>query len=79
MFSLKDRLKEILIRDNIIKKEDLDRALAEQKQSGGELSKILVRLKLINGTKGLLTIAHMPECHVAVCSKQFVNHARVTA
>ncbi len=48
MFPLKDRLKEILIRDNILKPEDLERALEEQKKSGGELSKILVRLKLIN-------------------------------
>ncbi len=48
MFSLKDRLKEILIRDNIIKPEDLERALEEQKRTGQPLSKILVNLKLIN-------------------------------
>jgi type IV pilus assembly protein PilB len=48
MFSLRERLQEILIRDNIIKKEDLDKALEEQKVSGGELSKILVRLNLIS-------------------------------
>ena len=48
MPSFKDRLKEILIRDNLIKNEDLDKALAEQKTSGEELSKILVRLKLID-------------------------------
>ncbi len=48
MFSLKERLKEILIRDNIIKQEDLDRALEEQKLRGGELSKILVKMGLIN-------------------------------
>ncbi|MFA5060358.1 MAG: ATPase, T2SS/T4P/T4SS family [Candidatus Omnitrophota bacterium] len=48
MFSLKDRLKEILIQDNIIKQEDLDKALADQKENGGELSKILVKLGLIS-------------------------------
>ncbi len=48
MFSLKERLQEILIRDNVIKKEDLDNALAEQNQHGGELSKILVKLNLIS-------------------------------
>ncbi|MDP2653784.1 MAG: ATPase, T2SS/T4P/T4SS family [Candidatus Omnitrophota bacterium] len=48
MSSLKERLQEILIRDNIIKQEDLDRALEEQKKHGGELSKILVKLKLIS-------------------------------
>lgn len=48
MFSLKERLKEILIRNNIIKQEDLDRALEEQKKQGGDLSKILVKMGLIN-------------------------------
>jgi type IV pilus assembly protein PilB len=51
MFSLRDRLQEILIRDNIIKKEDLDKALEEQKIFGGELSKILVKLNLIGEEK----------------------------
>lgn len=48
MPSFKDRLKEILIRDHLIKNEDLESALAEQKTSGEELSRILVRLKLID-------------------------------
>lgn len=48
MSSLKERLVEILIYDKILKQEDLDFALAEQKKSGGELSKILVRLKFIS-------------------------------
>lgn len=48
MASLKDRLQEILIRDKHISSKDLDRALKEQKKSGGELSKILVKLKIID-------------------------------
>lgn len=48
MSSLKERLLQILIRDNTIKKEDLDRALEEQKKSGGELSKVLVSLNMIS-------------------------------
>src|SRR3989338_4625098 len=47
MFSLKKRLTEILIRDGVIKQEDFDLALAEHRKSGGELSKILVKLKLV--------------------------------
>ena len=47
MFSLKDRIKEILLRDKLIKPDDLERALTEQKRTGEELGKILVRLKLI--------------------------------
>ncbi len=47
MQSFKDLLKEILIRENIVKPEDLERALAEQQKSGGELSKILVRMGLV--------------------------------
>jgi len=48
MGSLKDRLKEILIRDKHISPEDLARALAKQEKTGGELSKILITLKLID-------------------------------
>lgn len=48
MATFKERIKEILLRGDIIKKADLDLALEEQKKSGGDLSKILVKLKLIN-------------------------------
>ena len=44
MLSLKERLQEILIRDKLIKPEDLQKALEEQRQTGGPLSKILVKL-----------------------------------
>lgn len=55
MVSLKERLQQILLRDNIISQIDLDKALAEQKKSGGELSKILVKMNLI-GEKELTLI-----------------------
>jgi type IV pilus assembly protein PilB len=48
MSTIKERIKSILVRDQILKPEDLDRALDEQKRTGGELSKILVRMKLID-------------------------------
>jgi type IV pilus assembly protein PilB len=48
MSSLKERLQEILIRDQVITAEDLNKALEEQKKFGGELSKILVKLNLIS-------------------------------
>lgn len=48
MASLKDRLKEILLRDHIIKPEDLEKALEQQKKAGGELSKVLIDMKLID-------------------------------
>lgn len=41
-------LKEILLRDQLITTEDLNRALEEQELSGGELSRILLRLKLVS-------------------------------
>lgn len=47
MIPLRERLLQILIREKIIRKEDLDKALEEQDKKGGELSKILVELKLI--------------------------------
>src|SRR3989338_3323007 len=48
MGSLKERLQEILIRDKHISQEDLEQALKEQEKSGGELSKILIKLNLID-------------------------------
>ncbi len=40
-------LKDILLRDHLVSPEDLNKALEEQKRSGGELSRILLRLKLL--------------------------------
>ena len=48
MLSLKDRLQHILIDDQIISEKDLDRALKEQKECGGQLSKILVKMRLVS-------------------------------
>ncbi|MFC1704138.1 GspE/PulE family protein [Candidatus Omnitrophota bacterium] len=48
MISLKERLMELLIKNKLISKEDLNKALAEQKEKGGRLSEILVKLKLVN-------------------------------
>lgn len=48
MLSLKDRLQHILIDDQIISKKDLDRALQEQKKSGGQLSQVLVKMRLVS-------------------------------
>ena len=41
-------LKEILLRDQLIPPQDLNRAIEEQARSGGELSRILLKLKLIS-------------------------------
>jgi type IV pilus assembly protein PilB len=40
-------LKEILLRDQLITAEDLNRAVEEQERTGGELSRVLLRLKLV--------------------------------
>jgi len=40
MLFLKERLLDILIREKILTKENLDIAIAEQKKIGGELGKI---------------------------------------
>ncbi|MFH1360884.1 MAG: ATPase, T2SS/T4P/T4SS family [Candidatus Omnitrophota bacterium] len=68
MFSLKERLKEILIKNQIIKQEDLDRALQVQKEQGGELSKILVKLGLITEEELTLILSQglgMPPIDIA--------------
>ncbi len=48
MQPLNERLKEILLRDKLVTPEAMDRAVAEHKKFGGELSKILIRLNLIS-------------------------------
>ncbi len=47
MVSLKERITEILIKNSLITKEDLDRALEFQKRENKRLSDVLVELKLI--------------------------------
>lgn len=48
MASLKDRLTEILIKNNLITPEQLNQALEEQKVKGGKLSDIIVNLKFVS-------------------------------
>ncbi len=48
MASLKDRLTEILIKNNLITPEQLKQALEEQKVKGGKLSDIIVNLKFVS-------------------------------
>ena len=47
MLPTQETLKEILLRDKLVTPEDLKRAIEEQERSGGELSRILLKLKLI--------------------------------
>ena len=47
MLPTQETLKEILLRDQLITSEDLNRAIEEQERSGGELSRVLLRLKLV--------------------------------
>ena len=47
MLPIQETLKEILLRDKLVSPEDLKRAIEEQRKFGGELSRILLKLKLI--------------------------------
>ncbi|MBC8499022.1 MAG: Flp pilus assembly complex ATPase component TadA [Candidatus Atribacteria bacterium] len=48
MISLKKRLTELLIKNELISQEDLNKALSIQKEKGGRLSEILVELGFVN-------------------------------
>ncbi len=48
MYSLKERLTEILIKDKIVSEAQLKKALKQQKQKGGSLRDILVKLGFVN-------------------------------
>jgi len=47
MLPIQATLKEILLRDQIVSPENFDRAIAQQEKTGGELSRILLKLKLV--------------------------------
>ncbi len=64
MLPLTERLKEILLRDNIVSASDMERALKEQKNSGGELSSILLKLKLI--LEDQLSVALSEALHIPI-------------
>jgi type IV pilus assembly protein PilB len=57
MASLKDRLTELLINKKLISPEQLDKALAVQKEKGGKISNILVDLKFIKESELALTLS----------------------
>ncbi|MCX5695524.1 MAG: ATPase, T2SS/T4P/T4SS family [Candidatus Omnitrophica bacterium] len=57
MASLKDRLTEIFINNKLLTQEQLDEALAVQKEKGGRLSDIIVTLKFIKESELVLTLS----------------------
>jgi type IV pilus assembly protein PilB len=63
---LQERLKEILLRDKLVTPEALDKALAEHKKFGGELSKVLIKLNVI--TEDQLSVALSESLEVPIIS-----------
>ncbi len=57
MLSFKDRLKEILLRDKLLTPESLEKSLDEQKKTGGELSRILIKNKLLTEDQMCLVLS----------------------
>ncbi len=57
MGSLKDRLSEILIKNNLLTQEQLNQALEVQKARGGKLSEIIVELKFIKESDLMLALS----------------------
>jgi type IV pilus assembly protein PilB len=57
MASLKERLTEILINNRLITQEQLDQALAAQKEKGGRLSDIIVDLKFVKEPELISTLS----------------------
>jgi len=57
MVSLKDRLIELFINNKLLTQEQLDHALAVQKEKGGKLSDIIIGLKYIKENELVLTLS----------------------
>ncbi len=57
MLSFKDRLKEILLRDKLLTPESLEKVLEEQKKTGGELTRILQKHKLLTDDQMCLVLS----------------------
>ncbi|MBF0387178.1 MAG: Flp pilus assembly complex ATPase component TadA [Candidatus Omnitrophica bacterium] len=68
MPTFKERIQVILLRDGILNSQDLGRAVQEQESTGGELSKILVRLGLIDEEQLAFLLSeglHLPVINIA--------------
>ena len=57
MISLKERLTEVLINNKYLTQEELEEALAVQKEKGGRLSDIIVELKFIKESELILILS----------------------
>ncbi|MEW6009176.1 MAG: ATPase, T2SS/T4P/T4SS family [Candidatus Omnitrophota bacterium] len=57
MLSLKERLTQILIKNNLITKENLDKAIKLQSKQGGRLSDILVKLGYISAKDLIIALS----------------------
>lgn len=57
MGSLKDRLAEVLIKNNLLTQEQLNQALEVQKAKGGRLSEIVVELKFLKESDLMLALS----------------------
>ncbi len=57
MLSLKERLTEILIKNNLITRENLDKAIKLQSKQGGRLSDILVKLGYISAKDLIIALS----------------------
>jgi type IV pilus assembly protein PilB len=68
MPTFKERIKSILLRDEILSPEDFARAIEEQEATGRELSKILVRMQLIDEEQLAFLLSegmHLPVINIA--------------
>jgi len=68
MPTFKERIKSILLRDEILSPQDFARAIEEQETTGRELSKILVRMKLIDEEQLAFLLSeglHLPVINIA--------------
>ena len=68
MPTFKERIKAILLRDEILSAQDLGRAIQEQETTGGELSKILIRMGLIDEEQLAFLLSeglHLPVINIA--------------
>lgn len=64
MLPLTQRLKEVLLRDKLVSVSDMERVLKEQKAHGGELSNLLLKLKLVSEDQ--LSLALSEALHIPI-------------
>ncbi len=72
---ISERLAEALLREKLLKREDLDKALAVQKEKGGTLSQVIIEMGLVDAKSLTAVLSHTLQIPIINLSKMELDPA----